>query len=105
MSDKQYTEPTNEQLASFLVVYGQSIFGDTLMLNAPMLEMIMDSNPEFRATGLRHHRAFQENIDRLHQTMLDGKLQCQHIRPNGKNCPNYNEPGSYYCGLHKEDEL
>lgn len=98
----EYTEPTNKQLASFLMVYATQIPETAgLELNAGTLEMLMDTNPTFRKGALRHHRRFQERINELHQKMLAGELQCEHILKSGKQCPNRNEPGIPWCGLHK----
>lgn len=102
MTDKEYTEPTNEQLARFLVVYARNVPGtDELMLSAPVLESLMSTNPRFREGALRAHRRFQEQIHEVSSKMELGELQCEHIRPNGKRCPNKNEPGIFHCGLHK----
>jgi hypothetical protein len=102
----EYTEPTNAQLARFLVVYARDIFpgAENLKLSPPILESLMSTNPVFRETALRHHRAFQDKIVELTEKMAKGELQCEFIRPNGKRCPNYNEPGHMYCGLHKSEE-
>lgn len=100
----EYQEPTNEQLASFLVVYAKQIPGmGDLQLDAPLLERLMDENPQFRAGALRHHKKFQEEIVAFGVKIAKGELQCEHIRGNGKRCPNHNEPGDFYCGLHKKD--
>lgn len=96
-------EPTNEQLARFLVVYAQTKLGtQNLQLDAPVLQAMMDDNEEYRQSALKTHRRFQQQIDEMFELMQQGRLGCAHIRPNGKHCPNFNEPGSYYCGLHKE---
>lgn len=105
MGDLEYIEPTNKQLASFLVVYVQQIPAMAqLNLNAYILERILEQNSEFRTNGLKHHRQFQKKIIEHSKKMEAGELQCEYIRPNGKHCPNFNAPGSYYCGLHKDDE-
>jgi hypothetical protein len=105
----EYTEPSNKQLANFLVVYAENLpafqrirLATGGSLNPAHLEMLLESNPEFREAGLRHHRQFVEQIDEITRKMAAGELPCEYIRPNGKRCPNYNEPGSMYCGLHKE---
>lgn len=105
MTDTEYTEPTNEQLANFLSVYTRNI-PDLRHLNVSpaVLELVLERNPEHRATALRHHRAFQKQIDHLTAKVQAGELPCEHIRSNGRHCPNYNEPGSHYCGLHKDEE-
>lgn len=106
MTDREYIEPTNKQLASFLVVYAPQILpgAESLALSPPVLEVLLSENPTFREAGLRHHRAFQEQIFEHTEKMEKGELRCEHIRPNGKKCPNHNEPGSLYCGLHKFEE-
>jgi hypothetical protein len=101
----EYTEPTNEQLANFLVLYAGLVPGaEDLELSAPVLATIMDHNETYRQAALKRHREFQHQVNEYGEKMKDGMLQCAHIRPNGKNCPNFNEPGSYYCGLHKDSE-
>lgn len=105
MTDEAYVEPTNEQLANFLIVYADQIpTARDLHLSAPMLELLMSNNPQFRAGALRHHREFQRKAIELGKKLTLGQLQCLHIRPNGKHCPNFNEPGRMYCGLHKDEE-
>lgn len=105
MTDEEYVEPTNAQLARFLVVYAQRIPGtEGLQLSPPILESLMSTNPMFRKGALRHHRAFQEEINQVVARSDKGELPCSYIRPNGKRCPNFNEPGSLYCGLHKDAE-
>lgn len=102
---EEYTEPTNEQLAKFLVIYAKQIRGaEDLELSAPVLESIMNHNEEYRQAALKTHRQFQDQIIEHTKQMEAGMLRCEHIRPNGKKCPNANEPGSYYCGLHKDEE-
>jgi hypothetical protein len=103
MPEREYTEPTNEQLAKFLVVYAKNIPAlDNLELSAPQLELLMTNNPQFREAGLRHHRNFQDHIFEFTEKMEKGELTCEHVLNSGKQCVNYNEPGSMYCGLHKE---
>lgn len=106
MTEREYTEPTNEQLASFLVIAAPHIVpgAESLALSPPVLESLMSQNPSFREAALRHHRKFQDLIfEHTEKMNRDGELQCEHIRPNGKKCPNRNEAGSLYCGLHKEE--
>jgi hypothetical protein len=106
----EYIEPTNEQLASFLAVYAAQLPAFQLVrlsegeLNPEVLEFLLERRPDFREAGLRHHRAFCEQIDELSRKTEAGELQCMYIRPNGKQCPNHNEPGRLYCGLHKGEE-
>lgn len=98
-------EPTNEQLAKFLVIYSKTIAeAEDLKLNAFVLETIMDHDEKYRQAALRTYRQFQDHIDEMLGKMERGELRCEHIRPNGKKCPNFNEPGSFYCGLHKDEE-
>lgn len=94
-----YEEPTNKQLGSFLAVRGQLMGFD---IPAELLELQMDHNPEFRRIGLEHHRQFVEELSEYSRKIEAGELRCEHIRPNGKSCPNHNEPGEIFCGLHKE---
>jgi hypothetical protein len=97
-------EPTNEQLAKFLVFYAQTTSGiEHLQLNPVILENIMSHDEDYRQAALRSHRQFQKEIDDLLEKRNQGQLRCEHIRPNGKHCPNFNEPGSFYCGLHKDE--
>lgn len=100
----EYIEPTNEQLANFLVVVAQSdprMAG--LRLSPPILESLLSQRPEYRKTALAKHRIFQEQIREITRAMEAGQLQCEHILNSGKQCPNRNEPGIMYCGLHKEE--
>jgi hypothetical protein len=100
----EYTEPTNEQLANFLVVQAQSdphMAG--LRLSPPILESILSQSPRHRAAALQRHRKFQEMIHEISRKMEAGELQCEHTLKSGKQCPNRNEPGIMYCGLHKEE--
>lgn len=97
-------EPTNEQLANFLVIFAHTVPGaEDLELNASVLESILSHNEKYRQTALRNHRQFQRQAIETAEKMARGELPCAHIRPNGKNCPNFNEPGSLYCGLHKDE--
>lgn len=100
----EYTEPTNEQLARFLTVYVPSQMGLDLHPSPSILEQLLDRDLNFRKTALGHHRRFQAQINELNRKMKAGELPCAHIRTNGKPCPNRNQPGSYYCGLHQEEE-
>lgn len=101
----EYQEPTNEQLANFLVIYAkhlpafQHIMNDE-PLSPAILEMAFERQPGFREVGLRHHKKFQEDMNEYTQGIREGTIQCEHIRPNSKRCPNRNEPGRMYCGLH-----
>lgn len=104
MADEEYTEPTNEQLANFLVIHAKSDprFAG-LMLSPPVLESLMSQRPDFRKAALIRHRRFQDQIHELAEKMAAGALQCEHTLQSGKQCPNRNEPGIMYCGLHKEE--
>ncbi len=97
-------EPSNEQLANFLVVYSKQIpsFENVNLTSSSILFWL--EKPEFRKIALYHHQRFQDNMSELHRQMEKGELQCEHIRPNNKRCPNHNEPGNYYCGLHQDNE-
>jgi hypothetical protein len=98
-------EPSNKQLANFLVVYAKQIPGfQDVQLNPVMIDIQLKV-PEFRKVALRHYQKFQQQITELHELMEAGDLQCDHIRTNGKKCPNRNTPGSYYCGLHQDEEM
>lgn len=97
------TEPSNEQLANFFTVYVKQIpqFQD-LDPDPIILEKLFGMDLGFRETVLGYHREFQKKINTLHKQMEKGELQCEYIRPNGKRCPNHNQSGSYYCGLHQD---
>lgn len=98
-------EPTNEQLANFLVVYTKRIPQlQGVNLDAGVLERQL-KDPTFRESALKHHRNYQEGISELHKQMEACELQCDYIRPNGKRCPNRNTPSSFYCGLHQNEAL
>lgn len=105
MADEEYEEPTNEQLANFLIVYAPQIVGmQEFALNPDILKELMDRDPRYRAGALRHHKKFvKEMADKLVK-MEKGQLQCEHIRTNGRRCPNWNEPGQFFCGLHLPEE-
>jgi hypothetical protein len=100
----EYVEPNNKQLARFLVVYA-SIVPEMAHLNlsAPILEHLLDSDPSYREGALKRHREFQDQVHEVSKKVADGTLGCAFIRPNGKPCPNANEPGTYYCGLHQDE--
>jgi hypothetical protein len=104
VTDEEYTEPTNEQLAKFLVVHARNDPRFAGMeLSPPILESLMSQRPDFREAALIRHRRFQEQIHEVNRMINEGKLQCEHILRSGKQCPNRNEPGIPYCGLHKEE--
>lgn len=99
----EYEEPTNKQLAEFMVVISARLIGEhDLQLDAGMLEHLIESDFRHKSTAMRYHRQFYEEGKELHKKMLRGQLRCAHIRDNGKKCVNFNEAGSYFCGLHKE---
>lgn len=99
-----YEEPTNEQLANFLMVYAKQIPElDGMRLSAPVLESLMSQNKRFRDGALRKHKMVQEAILKHDRMMQAGKLQCEHILESGKRCPNQNKPGHAWCGLHYEE--
>lgn len=103
MSSEERTKPTNKQLARFLEIVASTVPGaEGIHPSAEILEMMLNENPLYREAALRKHRRFQQQIDEVHKKMERGQLQCDHIRPNGKMCPNWNQPGSFYCGLHKD---
>lgn len=94
-------EPTNEQLANFLIVIAPRIVGaENLHLDRDMLMRLLEK-PAYRAAALSKHRKFVEEQHALIEKMERGMLRCAHIRDNGKKCPNFQEPGSWFCGLHR----
>lgn len=102
--EQEYEEPTNEQLANFLIVIAPRIVGaENLLLDKDMLTRLLE-NPMYRTAALRKHKAFVEEAARQFTKMARGQLQCEYIRTNDRRCPNFNEPGSFFCGLHKPDE-
>lgn len=104
MSDS-YTEPTNEQLANFMSVYASRIPAlGNLAISPAVLEHIFNTREDYRQVALKHHRTFQGKINVLSTKITQGLLQCEHILLRGKQCPNYNQPGSPFCGLHQDEE-
>lgn len=104
MADGEYTEPTNEQLARFLVVAAKSDPRmEGLQLSPPIIESLMSHNPKYREAALRKHRQFQDDIREYSRKIDAGEMQCEHVLLSGKRCPNRNEPGIAFCGLHKEN--
>lgn len=101
----EYIEPTNEQLARFLIIYIPAQSGLNLHPSPTILEHLLESKPDFRKAALGHHRAFQDQINVIDERMKAGDLPCAYIRANGKPCPNRNQPGSYYCGLHIDEPV
>lgn len=104
MSD-DYVEPSNEQLAKFMVVYSKTDpRAAELHIDHHMLERIFDRQEKHRQACLKIHRRFQQEMLRHTAELIKGGLQCEYIRPNGKRCPNFNQSGSYFCGLHQESQ-
>jgi hypothetical protein len=106
---EEYTEPTDEQLVSFLSVYLPSRMGlsplgfaSTELLKMMIEERIQD--PAYKAQALKIHRRVSDEINEMSQKLEQGQLQCEYIRPNKKRCPNRNKPGSFFCGLHQGEE-
>jgi len=98
-------EPTNKQLANFLVATQPMVEGaEGLRLIPDVLERILAANPHHRAAALKRHREFQDSIVETTKMMHDGTLPCQFRRTNGRMCPNFNKPGTYYCRLHQDPE-
>lgn len=105
MSESEYTEPTNEQLAAFMTVYARRTPAFShLAISPAILEHIFETRQEYREVALTHHRRFQDNINQLQARIQQGLLQCEHILLSERQCPNYNVPGSHFCGLHQADE-
>lgn len=105
MAMTEYIEPTNEQLASFISIYARNFPGGHFLDVSPaILEWIFERNPQHREAALNVHRSFQEQINELSKKLLAGELQCEHTLLSGKQCPNYNMPGSHFCGLHQDQE-
>lgn len=101
--DQEYEEPTNKQLANFLTVCAPQIVGEhSFFPNPVILEKLLEK-PLYREAALRRHRRFVDEMNLLMEKMERGQLQCEHIRANGKKCPNFNEPGIFYCGLHRDE--
>lgn len=101
----EYEEPTNEQLANFMMIYAPRLVGQkNFQLNPVVLERLISEKPEYRASALRHHKQFHKEAEELFKKLEKGQLQCAYIRKNGRKCPNWNEPGGFYCGLHQDEE-
>lgn len=100
-----YVEPTDEQLINFMIVYMPRLVGmDAPLIVPPQIIGRMLKNPEWRKIALGHHRKFQDDLTKLMEKVERGQLRCEHIRDNGRHCPNFNQPGSFYCGLHQDEE-
>lgn len=105
MSDQEYVEPTDEQLASFLSIYARTDPRlSHLSISPSILEWMFQKNPAQKAAALQIHRSFQKRLSAMAKKIRSGELKCLHIRPNGKPCPNSNKPGHIYCGLHLDEE-
>lgn len=99
---EEYTEPTNEQLASFLAVYARQFPAfSNLAISPAILEHIFETQPDYRELALRKHREFQAQIVEMTELLRKGMLQCEHILRSGKRCPNFNVPGTFYCTFHQ----
>ncbi len=102
---KPIAKPTNEVLANFLVVYAKRIPGFKNLDLSPVSIRFWLHDSENRKIALKHHQNFQQIVDEMHEACMAGDLQCDHIRRNGKKCPNHNKPGSYFCGLHQDEDF
>lgn len=99
-----YSEPTNEQLAAFMTVYARrNERFQHLAISPAVLEHIFNTREDYRQNALGVHRGFQEQLNALSAKIQQGLLQCEHILLSEKQCPNYNVPGTHYCGLHRVD--
>lgn len=104
MPKDEYTEPTNEQLARFLVVSAKSDpRTQGLNLSPPILESLLSQNPKYREVALKKHRQFQDDVHEWARKIKAGEMRCDHVLQSGKQCPNRNKPGIVYCGLHEDD--
>lgn len=103
--DEEYTEPDNEALAAFLVMYAPRIEGASPLanINAEGLEELLE-NPVARMVALRHHHRFWQEMRLRFQKLERGQLQCAYLLPNGKQCTNWNMPGSFQCTEHQDEE-
>lgn len=99
-------EPTNAQLAAFMTVYARSNPRfKHLAVSPAILEHIFEIQPQHRANALRQHRELQLRLHEEVEKRMNGELQCQHVsKLTGKRCPNFNMPGTHFCGLHQDDE-
>jgi hypothetical protein len=103
---EEQEEPTNYQLANFLAVQAEhDPRMEGLSVDAATLEFLLDRNPIHRQAALKAHKRFTDGLANHLEKVARGQVQCEHISErSGKRCPNFNEPGSYYCGLHKGEE-
>jgi hypothetical protein len=101
VTDEEYKEPDNEQLAQFMVIYAPRLVGEQhdFQLNPIIIERLISQKPEFRAAALRHHKQFYDEAKDLFKKLERGQLRCLFVRENGKRCVNFNVPGSFYCGI------
>lgn len=105
MAEREYTEPSNHQLAAFMTTVARSNPKfQHLAVSPAILEWIFETKPEHRETALRHHREFQDQLNKHTDQMMAGELQCAYFLRSGKRCPNANMPGTNHCGLHQEEE-
>jgi hypothetical protein len=101
----EYTEPSNAQLAAFMTVLAKNnpAFAH-LRVSPAILEFIFEKQPEQREMALGKHRAFQAELNKHTEQMMNGELKCAYFLRSGKRCPNFNLAGTQFCGLHQEDE-
>lgn len=105
MAEREYTEPSNEQLAAFMTTLARSNPAfQHLRVSPAILEFIFEKQPEQREMALRKHREFQDSLNQHTDQMMAGELQCAYFLRSGKPCPNFNLPGTQYCGLHQPEE-
>lgn len=102
---EDYEAPDNEALAAFLVMYAPRIEGASALanVNAEGLEELL-KNPVARMVALRHHKRFWQEMRLRFRKLERGQLQCAHLLPSGKQCTNWNMPGSFQCTEHQDEE-
>lgn len=105
--NEQYVEPDNEALAEFLVMYAPRISGAEKLtnINSTGLVELLNTNPVARIAALRHHKRFWQEMRLRFRKLEEGKLQCAFLLPSGKQCRNWNMPGSFQCPDHQDDGL
>lgn len=103
---EEYEEPDNAALADFLVMYAPRIEGASALTNihAEGLLELLESNPIARQAGLRHHKRFWQEMRLRFRKLEEGNLRCAYLLPNGKQCANWNMPGSFQCADHQDEE-
>lgn len=104
--DPEYTEPDNEALAAFLVMYAPRIEGASPLanINTEGLEELLETNRVARMAALRHHHRFYQEMRLRFRKFEQGNLRCAYLLPNNKQCPNWNMPGSFQCEEHQDVE-